>query len=529
MKNKKSTIFLIIILNFIFTSQPLFSSVYDQKELSGNDSTTLKVVEGIIQLFKQKPGVVWPGYDLAEQPFIVYTPGKWVLLINYPHQIEDFTPYPANWPDLGTQAWIHFGSYQHLSGQLVFNFPIDTTKVVAVGIPEKIPEEMGQPEVLIFGYVVHEAFHQYQRMAFGEIPWEREQKYPILDLENTALACLEMRLLMDALKMMQSGNKEKCREYIEQFVAVRTYRWEQGDPFVAKYEQGLEINEGTAQYVQYKSTDLIRQVKYRSSLTGSENPLQIAFSSTSLTEYLLDDFNERITGLSVSPEDMMRNRVYPVGSTQGFLLDYFGINWKRKAQKAGSAFSYARIFREFLNMDETQFENLLEKAKNHYNYNEILKSTAGLIYKYSEGYKEALKIFEAHPGYRIEVDLIARNISRSRSSYGKRWTMDNGKIELCNSYNIYTLRNKDLLLQVSKTGVFENTDWDTKFKKVTFFTSEIENLTIDDQPVEPIKEKLYKFNTIQLTGKDLVLKYSLKGVLRISGNKFFLNLVQKPK
>lgn len=528
MKKEKSNIFMVILLVVIFTSQPLFSSVYDQKELSGKDSTTLKVVEGIIQLFKQKPDVVWPGYNLAEQPFIVYTPGKWVLLINYPYQIEDFIPYPDDWPDPGTQAWIHFGSYEHLSGQLVFNFPVDTTKVVAVGIPEKIPEEMGQPEVLIFGYVVHEAFHQYQHMTFGEIPWEREQKYPILDLENTALACLEMRLLMDALKMKQSGNKEKCREYIEQFVAVRIYRWKQGDPFVAKYEQGLEINEGTAQYVQYKSTDLIRQVKYRSSLTGSENPLQIVFSSTSLTEYLLNDFKKRITGLSVSPEDMMRNRVYPVGSTQGFLLDYFGINWKKKAQKAGTEFSYARLFREFLNMDETQFENLLEKAKNHYNYNEILKSTAGLIYKYSEGYKEALKTFEAHPGYRIEVDLITRNISRSRSSYGKRWTMDNGKIELCNSYYIYTLKNKDLLLQVSKTGVFENTDWDTKFKKVTFFTSEIENLTIDDQPVEPIKEKLYKFNTIELKGKDLILKYSLKGTLRVSGNKYYIDLIQKP-
>ena len=102
MKKGKSIIFLVIILNFIFTSQTLFSSVYDQKELSGNDSTILKVVEGIIQLFKQKPDVGWPGYNLAEQPFIIYTPGKWVLLINYPHQIEDFIPYPEDWPDPGT-------------------------------------------------------------------------------------------------------------------------------------------------------------------------------------------------------------------------------------------------------------------------------------------------------------------------------------------------------------------------------------------------------------------------------------------
>jgi len=42
---------------------------------------------------------------------------------------------------------------------------------------------------------------------------------------------------------------------LKEFIAVRNYRWKHADNYVRKYEQGQEINEGTARYVEMKAMD----------------------------------------------------------------------------------------------------------------------------------------------------------------------------------------------------------------------------------------------------------------------------------
>jgi len=41
----------------------------------------------------------------------------------------------------------------------------------------------------VLGFIVHEAFHQFQLEAFGEIPWEREARYLFLDVEIPHWRC----------------------------------------------------------------------------------------------------------------------------------------------------------------------------------------------------------------------------------------------------------------------------------------------------------------------------------------------------
>ncbi len=306
--------YLLLSLCLLFLSANILGEDLEDDKLSDADYTVLKVCEGVIQLFKQMPDSVWPGYDLSKRPFIVYIPEKWALLLNYSKEADGFTSYPEDWPALGTNVLFHKGQYKDLAGQLAFYVSVDTMETVAVS-------SLGQSEVELFGYIIHEALHQYQYDAFGEIPWEREQKYPIQDRENTALAYLEMRLLMDALRMATADDRERCLEYMRQFVAVRNHRWKQSDPFVEKYEQGKEISEGTAEYVEMRSIELMTQLEYESSLSELTKSLSEHFSSISMPEFQLSDFQNRITENSVSPEDMPRNRIYPVASAQGFLLD----------------------------------------------------------------------------------------------------------------------------------------------------------------------------------------------------------------
>jgi hypothetical protein len=505
----------------LLLSPVLVAEELKKEKLSAYNHTALKVCEGVIQLFKQLPDSVWPGYNLAKRPFIFYMPGKWALLFNYSKEIDGFTSYPGDWPDLGTDVLFHQGQYKDFTGQLAFGLSIDTVEVAAVPFMEK-------SEVDIFGFIVHENFHQYQKYgkhrAFGEIAWEREEKYPIQDRENTALAYLEMRLLMDALEMSRIDQIRKCEDYVKQFVAVRNYRWKESDPFVARYEQGQEINEGIAQYVEIKSIDLMTQLKYNSSLSGLTSSLLEDFSSISMPQYLLKDFQLRITGNSVSPEDMLRNRIYPVGSAQGYLLDYFKIDWKDKAQQAGPEFTFAKLLRDHLGVDESQVEDLLKEAKNNYGYEEVLTSTEELLQEYLDGYSKELESFEAQPGYRIEIDLSSGGLSRSRSSATKKWIVDKGTRELRRHFNIYVLKSNDLLLQVHDTGLFEQNDWDAYKRKVVFFVPEIISLSLDNKSLEPAKGALYQFNNIEIHGNNFKFSYSKPGTITFTGNSVKVNL-----
>ncbi|HVP37323.1 MAG TPA: hypothetical protein VMT04_10035 [Terriglobales bacterium] len=488
-------------------------------KLSENDYNDLKICEGVIQLFKQFPDSVWPGYDLAQRPFIVYVPDLWVLLFNYPKKTEDFTSYPADWPDLGTRVLFHPGQYRDLAGQLVFDFPVDSTKVAAIPLT-------GKSDVELFAFVVHEAFHQFQGSEFGEIPWEREEKYPIQDSRNTALAYLEMWLLMDALRASEKNQIKKCRELVRQFVAVRSLRWQSSEPFVAKYEQGQEINEGTAKYTELRSIALFKELEYRSSLSGHTKPLFEDFSAISMPGYLLEDFQARITDSSVSPEDMPRNRIYPVGAAQGFLLDYFRISWKKKAQEAGEKFSFAQLFGEYLNVKKSQVEKLVKKAQKEYGFSWSLFSAEKLIREYLDSFNRELDTFEAQPGYRIEIELNTNSLSRSRSSFARSWVVDQGTRELCSHYNIYVLKNKFLSLQLHDIGVYEQNDWNAGVRKVAFFEKGFGPITLDGQPATLTPGAEIRFKKMEVNGDGWKFTCEIEGTVLISGHRVRISLLK---
>jgi hypothetical protein len=427
----------------VFSS--LSASNQDNETLSANDFEALRICEGVLELFRQVPDSIWLGFNLAESPFLFYMPDTWALLVNYTTSTNGFTEYPSDWPDLRADIQYLKGQYNDLAGQLAFNVPIGTMMVAAVPFWEKTTVEM-------FGFIVHECFHQYQYNTSWDIYWEREEKYPIQDSENTALAYLEMRLLMDALQMAEVGNREVCREYLEQFVAVRNLRWSQVDSSVIRYELGKEIKEGTARYVGLKSISLVKELDYESSLSGLTKPLLEDFSSISMPEFLLESFQERITENSVSPEDMPRNRIYPVGSTQGYLLDFLKVGWKDKIRQAGPEFSYVRLLQDNLGVEESRYESLLKKAKSNYDYEEIVNSTRRLIKDYTDGFEIELQSFETQPGHRIEIELNSNGVRRSRSSSSKKWIVDGGTRELRDHFNIYSLESEDLLLQLQDIG-----------------------------------------------------------------------------
>jgi len=517
-----NTIFPAIVFT-LFLNAHLFS----QKTFSAEKQTLLKVVTGIHFTFKYYADEIWPGYDLSKQPYIAYMPNDFVLYLNGQHAPSGFEPYPSDWLDIDTRAFIHYGVYRNLIGQFAFDFKVDSIKTFAMGIPKDLLFSLENPTYMLLSSTIHEGFHQYQHSHFGEIPWAREELYPILDVENTALASLEMQILKDALNAMFKNNEKKVETLAKEFVAVRDYRWKHADGFVKKYEQGQEINEGTARYVEMKAMDCFLKldtVKIRNKLFRD---IKRDMSGMTIQNLLIGDMNARLSGLAVAPDDMLRNRIYPVGAALGFLMDRLGIDWKMRFQAAGSEVSFPGLLEKRFKLDSTQLSNLFAKAKADFHYPKIVSSAKQLIHQYFTEYQKALEKFNHQKGIRIEINLSNNGIQRFRSTKDKKWIVENGQKLFCLHYNLYSLKSlkgKNILLEIHDKAIFDQNDWKKRKKKVVFYTDNLPTLVLDNSPLESKNDIERNFNKIKLTGDNLKFEAERKGKFSLKKNKIVINL-----
>ena len=503
------------------------TGLYSQPDLSKEELTLLKIVSGINYTFENYEKEIWPGYDLSKEPYILYLPDKWALYINAKHSVEGFEVYPSEWPKLGTPALIHKGPYKNLVGQFEFNFQIDSITTFAMGLPTDLVFSFDNPSYMLFSTTIHEGFHQYQRNHFGEIPWAREEKYPILDKENTTLASLEMHILKDALIALYEENNVKVEKLLKQFVAVRFFRWKHSEGFVKTYEQGQEINEGTARYVEMKAIDCFLKLNYKKINNALLTDLEKDMVGLSMPDLLREDMEARMTGISVAPDDILRNRIYPVGATLGFIMDELKIDWKGKFQTAGPDISFPQLIIKHFDLDTARMEAYLNEAKIEYQYQEIYLQANNLISDYFSSYKEALEKFERQEGIRVEIDLPSNGIMRFRSTKKKKWIVNNGKIVLCLNYNLYSLKsviNKDMFLEIHNKALFEETDFEHKRKKVVFFIKDLAELNINNNLATLKKESKKSFNKIRLVGEDFKFEFENEGKMNFCDNILTLHI-----
>ncbi|MEW6745636.1 MAG: hypothetical protein AB1486_23035 [Planctomycetota bacterium] len=491
------------------------------------DMRILEVCEGILQLFESSTDEIWSGFNLHERPFVVYRPGKWALLLAYAGEAPGFEPYPAEWPELTVAARLHFGRCENLAGQLVFDFPIGARRGVAIGVDSDLAgarDVTGPPfEATLLGYIVHEAFHQYQNEQFGEMPSPSEERYPILDAENSSLAALEMRLLASAVDAASRDDEETCAQATKRFVAVRQLRWSEADPFVEPFERALELREGTAKYVEVKAVALATKARYAAHVTA-ERPLAEKLEGVSLAGLLAADFAARMTEGAVTPDDMPRNRVYPVAAAQCYLLDFLEVDWKKTAQRAEGDFSYAALLREHLDVSDNDLERSLEEAMEIYDEEGIEAATLAQNEKYVRGFEAALAAFENKEGQRIEVTIPTNGASRSRVSHVRRWLMDGGRRSLCSAYEIYVLTLPGSRLEIRESGVLELNHWEGCTRTaITFTRGELE-VGIDGKPTSLADGKAIEFASITLRAPNVTLEASRPGTLRCTGRRVLVDL-----
>lgn len=498
-----------------------FCSAQSNSQPDPDELTVLNAAEIATQLGQQFPDSIWPGYNLNQMPFIVYVPDRWALLVNAPSSASEFIDYPDEWPPLSTHALFHRGQLGKLEGQLAFEIHVDSVVCAAVGFT-------GQDEPTFLAFVIHENFHQFQYAHFGEVQWEREELYPIEDAENTALACLEIRSLMDAVRFLETGREDSLRTMVSEFVAIRTFRWLQADPYLRRYEQGQEINEGTAKYVEMKAVSLVSRLRPSPSDVSAILTAASDLGSASMADAVLDKLSQIVQSGSVSPEDMPRNRIYPVGAAQGLILDHLGIDWKTPAQQAGTTFTFSALMGKALEMDGSDVDQLVTAAKMRYGYDSILTTSRRMISAYRDGFSTDSTIFAEQPGIRVELRLSGKNLRRSRSSSAKKWLVDNGSKELRSHFNIYVLEsalNQDLSFFVKQAGILELNDWATREKTVIFYCPEMTACTVDGHDIAPTGEVNRRFKELHLIGDNFEIKTTLNGRISIASDTVFIDLL----
>ncbi|MFH1501811.1 MAG: hypothetical protein ABIG03_02060 [Candidatus Eisenbacteria bacterium] len=488
----------------------------EESGLPDEELLVLRVCEGVTELFEEQEHAIWSGYSLARQPFMVYVPDRWAVLLNVDEAPEGFGPPPADWPALGHNASYHEGTYGTLVGQLAFDVSVGSAATVAVGLPSGFSEKVEHPAVDVFSYVVHEAFHQYQHEAFGQMPWEREEKYPISDVENSALAWLEMRLLEEALEALEAGDANGCRDLTRTFAAVRQHRWDTADPFVRRYEQYKELLEGTAKYVELRCLELMPAIEYVSTLDAVVSPLANSFTRLPMPGLLLQELRERMGDGCLRPEDIPRNRIYSVASAQAFLLDHLGVEWKEPASRAGTEFTYVGLLADHLELGRDEAARLVEEAKNEHDFRAILAKADEARSAYLEDYAHELASFEGQEGMRVEVLAPSSGLSRSRVSRDRKWLADSGRYCLCSLFEVYTLETSGWMLQLHDAGLLEINDWDAGHKTIVFYDTDVRQISIDGAPASSLLPGARDFDTIEMAGDRFALESEIPGRIEVT-------------
>jgi hypothetical protein len=479
------------------------------------DAADLRTIHAIVTVFRESHDVVWSGYDLSLQPFLIYRPGRWAVLLNAPGDVEGFQPYPESWPRLATPALLRLGDTPGLVGQLEFDLPVGTARVVAVPLADNLPEQTLARAKSLFAFVIHEAFHEFQRTAFSTADGPSEERYPILDTENAARAALEMHILEDAVRAVARRDLAGARRFTRLFLAQRRFRWEHAAPVVREYERAKEMTEGTAKYVETRfvaiAADLCR--------TGTVIDTDVcpSFESVTVQSYLQSDFESRLTHGALRPADVPRNRIYPTGAAMGVLLDFFGVDWKHQAARLPEDSTWADLLASSIPVPVAGLASLREEGDRRYDLPRLRRQTRSLADAYVREADAAIRAFDAQPGRRVEVQLPAAGTSRSRSSSAKRWVVNDGRRVFCSDFIVYTLRRPgdEVFMSVERRAVLDDL-LPTGERHIAFFVPSLDSITVDGVPLTGAAAGDHRFEVLSARGAGFSLDVRTPGTLTMS-------------
>ncbi|HSE48742.1 MAG TPA: hypothetical protein VLA96_05990 [Terriglobales bacterium] len=250
-----------------------------------------RAVEALREFEKMARQPLWPGFE-PQHTAVELFDGMNTYLFHHPKPPEGFQPVEG-------AAGVFVFAGQHDSVRANTGTEVNGVPTATADISKSKATVRDQAALL-----VHETFHVYQKKAHPK--WAANEGelflYPFDDAEALALRRLETLALLRALHA-RSDREVRC--WSEAAMRLREQRFRKMPPGAAAYERGVELNEGLAQYVEYKAA------RKHAALAA-------------------DDF----------PAELIRQRGYATGQALALLLDRFvGKKWR----EAGDAPLDARL------------------------------------------------------------------------------------------------------------------------------------------------------------------------------------------
>jgi hypothetical protein len=222
---------------------------------------------------------LWPGFDPRTVPLLIHD-GERTWLFRHPAPPDGFRPIDG----------AHVMDGRHPTA-------IANTSAEIGGVQTAILWEraLERPVDAVAATAIHEAFHAFQRVQHPG--WTANEMdffiYPLDDAEALALRRLESEALRRALRA-PDAIRAGC--WARAMLDLRDRRFRRLAAAAAAYEQGNELNEGLARYVEWRALD------------APPPP---------------DDFDD-------FPADAVRLRTYAVGAALGVLLDRLDGDWRQR-------------------------------------------------------------------------------------------------------------------------------------------------------------------------------------------------------
>ena len=310
------------------------------------DPASLLMWREAVDLVSAHESEIWPDYRLGEIPAVVTRPKVGELLVRHPKPPEGFAPLKAaRLPESlrNEPFWIRVG-------KTVFDVPEETSTMlgdVRTLVVSDRDAANAAEDSWHLGTVVHEGFHAWAATKMKLAPSNEIDlaDFPDLDAEVNARLELEGNALEAAVR---AATSDEVEERALLFLAERLRRRARMPANTIAWEDGNELNEGLATYVEWRAYDLwARQ--------GVGAPLLAALPALGKRE----DFVQRgeqvllklrnlargtmsMNGSEFGPA-VVRFRGYEFGAALGRLLDRVGSDWKAQVAKGAKMTDLLRL------------------------------------------------------------------------------------------------------------------------------------------------------------------------------------------
>jgi hypothetical protein len=327
------------------TSDPATTSVASADDLPV-DPASLLLWNEAVGLVTTHESEIWPGYRLAEIPALVTHPKVGEILMRHPAppagfvRVTDANGLAAIPASLRAEPmWIRRGT-------TVFEIPQETSTslggVTTLVVSDRKALESAD-DAWCLGTVVHEGFHAWAGTRMKMAPSNEIDlaDFPDLDPDVNAHLELEGRALEAAVRADAADAADETEEQLVLFLAERLRRRARVPANAIAWEDGNELNEGLATYVEWRAHDLWAKQGVGAPLAAALPKLADKKVFAAHGEQILlklrnlarGTFN--VNGSEFGPATV-RYRGYDFGAALGRALDRVSGDWKAQVAKGAT-------------------------------------------------------------------------------------------------------------------------------------------------------------------------------------------------